>query len=199
MKRAGLIALVFVVILLVLSNYRHFSINYSRSEVEEEPTPQAAGVGSSFELPGLPTRLKIYSIGVDAIVQQVGLNKKGEMGIPTNYVDVAWYKEGPRPGAPGSAVIDGHLDCRNTKEAVFYDLEKLKDGDLVEVLDGKGKIFQFRVYDKKVYNYASSTPEVFTSDGSKMLLNLITCTGDWIAASKIYTQRVVIFTEMVKD
>ena len=78
MKRAGLIALVFVVILLVLSNYRHFSINYSRSEVEEEPAPQAAGVGSSFELPGLPTRLKIYSIGVDAIVQQVGLNKKGD-------------------------------------------------------------------------------------------------------------------------
>src|SRR3989344_3987381 len=197
MKRGVWLVIILSLLLMVL--FGAFSESITSVVKKEEPQPLQAGFGSSFELPGLPTQLKIYSIGVDAIVQQVGLNKKGEMGIPTNYVDVAWYKEGPRPGAPGSAVIDGHLDGRNTKEAVFYDLEKLKDGDLVEVLDDKGKIFQFRVYDKKVYNYASSTPEVFTSDGSKMLLNLITCTGDWIAASKIYTQRVVIFTEMVKD
>jgi len=195
MKRGVWLVIILSLLLVVLFGVFSESITVF---TKEEPQPLQSGFGSSFELPGLPTRLKIYSIGVDAIIQQVGLNKKGEVGIPNNYVDVAWYKEGPRPGAPGSAVIDGHLDGKNMKEAVFYDLEKLKVGDLVEVLDDQGKIFQFRVYDKKVYDYASSTPEVFTSDGSRFLLNLITCTGDWIQTQKIYNKRVVVFTEMVK-
>ena len=161
--------------------------------------PAPVGAGNSFEAPGTPARLIIPAIGVDANVQSVGLYWRGDgtMGIPTNFTDVAWYNLGPRPGMPGSAVIDGHFDGRNVKEAVFYNLGQLKTGDLVEVVDKAGKTFQFRVVATKSYDANASTADIFGGDTSKARLNLITCAGDWDKTQKTYNKRVVVFTELV--
>ncbi len=160
--------------------------------------PAAAGLGTSFAAPAKPVRLIIPAIGVDANIQSVGLfwNGDGSMGIPTNFTDVAWYNGGPRPGMPGSAVIDGHLDGKNVKEAVFYNLGNLKPGDLVEVADGAGKVWKFQVVRLATYDYNATTTNIFSSDASVVRLNLITCAGDWIKSQKLYDKRIVVFTEL---
>ena len=112
--------------------------------------------------------------------------------------DVAWYNGGPAPGAPGSAVINGHLDGKEVPQAVFYNLGKLKPGDLVEVEDKKGRVVQFRVTGTKLYDYDAPTAEIFAGDASKTQLNLITCTGDWLKTEKLYSKRIVVFTELVQ-
>lgn len=160
--------------------------------------PAVVGFGTSFEAPSEPVRLLISAIGVDANIQSVGVSSSGDMGIPTNFVDVAWFNEGPLPGMPGSAVIDGHLDGRKTPKAVFYNLGKLKKDDLVEVIDQKGKKLQFKVADTKIYNHDASTSDIFSGDTTKARLNLITCAGDWIKNKKLYNERVVVFTELIK-
>jgi hypothetical protein len=171
------------------------------SNIQSAPTatPPIIGLGSSFETPSRPVRLVIPAIGVDAAIQSVGLfwNGNGEMGIPTNFTDVAWYNGGPRPGMPGSAVIDGHLDGKNVKEAVFYDLGKLQPGDLVDVIDASGTMLQFRVVRLATYAYNATTTDIFSGDASKVDLNLITCAGDWLKSQKLYNERVVVFTELV--
>jgi LPXTG-site transpeptidase (sortase) family protein len=171
------------------------------SNTQSAPTTTipVIGLGSSFEMPGRPLRLVIPAIGVDATIQSVGLfwSGNGEMGIPTNFTDVAWYNGGPRPGAPGSAVIDGHLDGKNVKEAVFYNLGKLKPGDLVDVIDASGTTLQFQVIRLATYDYNATTTDIFSGDDSKARLNLITCAGDWIKSQNLYNQRVVVFTELV--
>lgn len=145
-------------------------------------------------------RLIIPKIGVNAKIQSVGLSDKGDgnMGIPTNFTDVAWYNLGPLPGEPGSAVIAGHVDGREVPRAVFYDISKLKAGDLLKVIDKEGKELEFKVLQTKIYNHNDSADEVFLSDTSKARLNLITCTGNWIESERIYDQRVVVFTELVE-
>ncbi len=162
-------------------------------------TSSPVGLGSSFEVPGAPIRLIIPAIGVDANIQSVGLawQGNGEMGIPTNFTDVGWYNGGPRPGEPGSAVIDGHLDGRNVKEAVFYKLGSLEAGDLVEVVDAAGKTWRFKVTDVKLYDYNAPTNDIFSSDTSTARLNLITCAGSWLKSARVYDKRVVVFTELV--
>jgi LPXTG-site transpeptidase (sortase) family protein len=160
-----------------------------------------AGQGSSVETSGNPVRLVIPAIGVDAAVQSVGLawQGTGNLGIPTNFTDVGWYNQGPAPGEPGSAVIDGHLDGHDVREAVFYNLDKLKVGDTVEVVDRAGKMLQFKVVDTKVYDYDAPTDEVFSGDSSKARLNLITCAGSWDKTQKLYNKRIVVFTELVGE
>jgi hypothetical protein len=163
--------------------------------------PLGSGSSIATTTPAKPARLIIPAIGVDAAIQSVGLfwNGDGEMGIPSNFTDVAWYNGGPRPGMPGNAVIDGHLDGRNVKEAVFYNLGKLKPGDLVEVVDQNGKTWQFQVVRLAMYDYNASTTDIFSGDLSQARLNLITCAGDWIKSQNLYNQRVVVFTQLVNQ
>lgn len=173
----------------------------SFAEIPEPAVETVATVvsGISFDMPDQPARLIIPAIGVNAIIQSVGLSAKndGAMGIPTNFTDVAWYNKGPLPGMPGSAVIAGHLDGKNVPKAVFYDLAKLKPGDLVSVVDKDGKTMEFRVTGSKTYDHNASSTEVFLGDNSKIRLNLITCAGDWVKSQKLYDERVVVFTELV--
>ena len=167
--------------------------------VSTSTAPQ--GIGTSFAQPAAAARLVIPAIGVDANIQSVGLSWRGDgtMGIPTNFTDVAWYNQGPKPGMPGIAVISGHVDGKDVQKAVFYDLEKLKLGDLVEVIDKKGTVLQFSVVESRTYNYDSPTADIFIGDSAKARINLITCSGDWNKEKKLYNQRIVVTAELVAE
>ncbi len=179
-----------------LAATKGFSMEAPISAVQPPATP---GIGSSFDTPSKPVRLIIPAIGVNANIQSVSIacQRNGEMGIPTNFTDVGWYNQGPLPGAPGSAVIDGHLDGKNVPQAVFYHLGDLKPGDVVEVVDKGGKTLQFRVTGSTLYDYNAPTSDIFSSNDTKAHLNLITCAGNWMKAQKLYNKRVVVFTELV--
>ena len=94
-------------------------------------------------------------------------------------------------------MIDGHLDGRNVRKAVFYNLGNLKPGDLVEVLDASGTPWRFQVTRLAAYAYNASTSDIFSGDTSIARLNLITCAGDWIKNKKLYNERMVVFTELI--
>ena len=172
---------------------------YTQEPTSSSTTPQ--GSGTSFTEPAMPARLIIKAIGVDAAIQSVGLSWKGDgaMGIPTNFTDAAWYNQGPRPGMPGIAVINGHVDGKDVEKAVFYNLGTLKPGDKVEVVDKKGNTAQFRVVGSKTYDYDSPTTDIFIGDSAKVQLNLITCSGDWNREKKTYQQRTVVTAELVTE
>lgn len=163
------------------------------------PPVAVDGLGTSFEKPGQPVRLTIPSIGVDADIESVGLSWRGngEMGVPTNFTDVGWYNGGVLPGMPGNAVIDGHLDGKDVPRAVFYDLDRLQPGDVVEVMDEEGNTLTFRVVRSALYDYDAPTADIFTGDASQARLNLITCAGDWDTTAKLYDKRIVVFTELI--
>jgi sortase (surface protein transpeptidase) len=183
----------------------------SRIVVVDVPGASAAP-GSSFQYSSLsepndkpkfsdavaaPDRLIIPKIGVDAHIKFVGLDANGDMATPGNPTDVAWYQPGPQPGMLGSAVIDGHLNTKYVKEAVFYNLNKLEPGDEVQVRNIDGQIIVFKVI--KVQEYAEDAPagEIFNKIGNVPYLNLISCAGDWDPVKKVYSSRIVVFTERV--
>jgi len=142
---------------------------------------------------GSPARLTISAINVNAAIQHVGVKSNGEMEVPSNTVDVGWFKLGPRPGEIGSAVISGHFDGKNGEDGVFTNLHKLKKGDKLYIEDDKGTAIAFVVREKRTYDpgYAE---EVFISSDSAHL-NLVTCDGVWDGNKKSYSKRLVVFTD----
>lgn len=68
----------------------------------------------------------------------MGVSSNGEMEIPKNIVDVGWFKLGSLPGTKGSAVIAGHFNGENGEDGVFYNLNKLIEGDKLLIEDDKG-------------------------------------------------------------
>lgn len=145
---------------------------------------------------GLPVRLKIPAINVDAVVESLGITSSGNMDTPKGPEDVAWYNLGDRPGEIGSAVIAGHYGTwKNGKKSVFDNLHKLKKGDKIYIEDEKGVTITFVVREIQSFKPNADASDVFSSDDEKAHLNLITCEGIWNKDSKSYSQRLVVFTD----
>jgi LPXTG-site transpeptidase (sortase) family protein len=144
---------------------------------------------------GLPFRLVIPKIKVDASIEYVGLTAQGTMAVPKGPTSTAWFDLGPRPGDDGSAVIAGHEGWKDGIGAVFDDLYKLQVGDVVYIKDKNGITTTFVV--RKIYTYDQNADasDVFGSNDGKAHLNLITCEGTWNAAQKSYSGRLVVFAD----
>lgn len=144
---------------------------------------------------GLPVRLKIPEISVDATVEYVGLTADGLMDVPKSPADVAWLNLGPRPGENGSAVIAGHYGIwKNGEGSVFDNLKKLSKGGKLYVEDDQGTTTTFVVRESRSYNPEEDASDVFSSSDRKSHLNLITCES-WDKVSESYSKRLVVFAD----
>ncbi|MDB5175144.1 MAG: peptidase family protein [Candidatus Saccharibacteria bacterium] len=143
---------------------------------------------------GLPSRLVIPKLQIDASVKYMGTTASGEMEVPTTIVDVGWYKYGALPGNTGTAVMAGHIDGPKGQPAIFANISKLQAGDTLSVVDSAGRATSFVVTGSKVYEQNEKPQEVFNSS-SGAHLNLITCAGDWDSSSRHFLERLVIFTD----
>lgn len=147
---------------------------------------------------GLPVRLEIPSIGVDSAIEDAFITPDGRMDVPSGSVNVAWFALGPHPGDVGSAVIGGHYGIDKGVKFVFYDLDKLKIGDTVNIVDDKGNKLAFVVRSIKSFDRNADAKTVFTSDDGLAHLNLITCEGIWNQVNGSYPQRLVVFTDALQ-
>lgn len=146
----------------------------------------------------IPVRLKIPRIGVNVNLEQVGLTPQGAVGVPKSQLNAAWFNLWPRPGEIGSAVIVGHYGVfKNGITTVFNNLSKLKIGDKIYVVDKAGTTTTFVVRKFQIYNSNEVATDVFSSSDGKSHLNLITCNGIWDKASKSYSKRLVIFSDLL--
>ena len=145
---------------------------------------------------GLPIRLEIPIIKVDAPVEYLGLTADGAMAAPIGGVNVAWFNLGPRPGEIGSAVVSGHYGTwKDGSGSVFDNLNKLKIGDKISVKDEKGNIANFVVRKIQKFDPNADATDIFSSSDGKSHLNLITCEGVWDGVGRTYSKRLVVFTD----
>lgn len=147
----------------------------------------------------LPVRLIIPAIGVTASIERVGISANGDLAVPTVHPwdGTGWYSLGPRPGERGSAVIDGHLDRPGGYPAIFWNLHKLSNGDLVMVSDRQGKTFRYRVFQVASYAPQNAPLQTIFGNNGGNYLNLITCAGDWIPSQHQTTLRLVVYTVLM--
>ncbi len=138
--------------------------------------------------------LIIPRIKVNAVIKDMGVTLKGAMAVPSNRIDVGWYSSGTRPGLTGSAVIGGH-NYWNNGTGVFKNLDKLQIGDAMTVIDAKGVSKTFVVRDMRTFDALDPDSGIFVSQNG-IHLNLITCSGTWNPATKSYTNRLVIYTDL---
>jgi Sortase domain len=181
------------------------SLPTSISEQAEPRAPSALNAATPTIIPvhmadaaANPLRLVIPSIGVNAFVEQLGIQANGDLATPTQHPwdDVGWYKLGPHPGERGSAVIDGHLDRPGGYQAVFWSLSDMRVGDEVLVMNSAGKTLHFRVTRMAFYApQEAPLQDIFGNDGG-IYLNLLTCAGDWIPSEHQTTLRLVVYTSL---
>ena len=172
------------------------SVSANVQSVDQQDVPEDLPVSPKTPTIVSSWRLHIPAINLDTAIEEVGLTPDGNMAVPNNYTNVGWFKQGPKIGQPGTAVLAGHLNRGKDKPAVFWDLQKLKAGDYIYIADDTKPKQRFRVTAIQNYDVADAPlDKIYTSkEGAK--LNLITCSGKWDKNLKDYTKRLVVFTEL---
>lgn len=162
-----------------------------------KPAVQTANVQDD-EQSITPESITIPSLDIDAPVKAFGLDKEGNMELPKNGKDVAWFSPGIRPGERGNAVLAGHVDDEK-QPAVFFDLKNIKKGDRI-ILKGKDdEELVFEVKDKQAYLKDDAPLRKIFGPGDHIGLNIITCTGYFDYDIHNYVERLVVYTELVTD
>lgn len=142
-----------------------------------------------------PVRFIIPKIDVNTTIESVTNDAKGNMDVPKDAANVAWYNPGAKPGQKGMAVLAGHFDDPTGAPAVFYNLDDLEPGDSLEVFD-ENKKYIFTVTHKEKYPVDEfPVPTVFGPSDTPML-NLITCEGTFSKSAATYSHRLVVFSEL---
>jgi hypothetical protein len=143
-----------------------------------------------------PTRITVRAIGVSARVVPLALNPDGTMQLPAGTVDAGWFRPGPEPGERGPAVIAGHVDSKSGP-GVFYNLGRLRRGNLIRIRRAGGSTVRFRVQGLERWPKTSfPTRRVFgRTRGST--LRLITCSGSFDSSTGHYTDNTIVYAARV--
>lgn len=183
------------------ASYPGSDISPSTSEPAAESAPESIPPNEVSLLEQLgsqpersPVRLRIQAIGVDASVAEHGVDRRtGQMDVPRNVNDVAWYKHGPAPGERGSAVLAAHVDLSSQGPGVFYNLRDLAPGDRVAVSYDDGSESWFVVEARTTYDKDELPLSTIFSRSGSPTLTLITCGGGFNASAQEYDSNVVVY------
>jgi LPXTG-site transpeptidase (sortase) family protein len=143
----------------------------------------------------VPTSLDVDAIGIAAApIDPVGIDPDGKMTVPVDVSRIGWYEYGPAPGdEEGSAVLTAHVDNREQGQGVFYHLDALDPGDMVEVGMSDGSTRSFTVEEtRQIPKVDVPAGDIFRRDGDPRLA-LITCGGEFDPSSRHYLDNIVVF------
>jgi sortase (surface protein transpeptidase) len=139
----------------------------------------------------VPVHIDIPGIGTHASVVPLGEEDDGTMAAPSDPDTVGWYQLGVGIGAPGNALLDGHVDWGG-RLRVFGLLRQLQPGDRLQIADADGNVLSYSVSWTRLYA-ADDAPldEIFAQTNDEEV-TLITCGGAFDPSIHMYVSRWVV-------
>lgn len=158
------------------------------------PPPSSTTTPATPTRVGRPTRLEIPAIGVRESLEARGLKSDGALDTP-DFGDAAWFDGGPRPGAPGGAVVVAHVHGPDGPD-VFWDLATLEPGDLVHIRTTTGRL-TFEVDALEDVPKEELPTERIWPQTDIPLLRLITCGGERLPQGG-YPDNTIVYAHLVR-
>lgn len=156
--------------------------------------PGAVSTPLAAEPVGRPSRVTIPAIDVSENLRGVGLQANGDMETP-DFGQAGWYELGPRPGAPGPAVIVAHVHGP-AGDDVFARLHQLRSGDLVRVRHADG-VATFVVQSVEQVRKERLPRRRIWNDTTRPVLRLVTCGGEPDPVTRVYPDNTIVFARSV--
>ena len=157
------------------------------------PRADAFHSARTFDLVAEPVRLRIPALGVDSPLERLDRLSDGTVAVPDSPTVAGWYRQGPRPGQPGPAVILGHVDSYRGP-GVFFRLGELSPGAVVDVDRADGTTAAFRVVDVSRVPKTSFPTDLVYAQSLDPSLQLVTCGGSFDYRARSYRDNVIVYT-----
>jgi LPXTG-site transpeptidase (sortase) family protein len=138
-----------------------------------------------------PVQLSIPDLEVDGPVLPAGVNGENELDVPPDARTLVWYRHGPSPGEPGSAVIAGHLNWQGVT-GLFANLASTPVGAAVTVTYDDGSQRAFTVTSVELVPKPDVSVNGVFARGGEQVLRLVTCGGEFDDSVNSYQSNVVV-------
>lgn len=163
-----------------------------------KPPKQVAKIEKALEKPPVLALADMYlvipKLYINAPIDPVGVTPSGEMATSPSLQRIAWYKDGAKPGSPGSAVFAGHYGGPQ-EVGIFRTLDKLLVGDSFEVRTSSGSTSRYKVYKAETYALKDVPLQELFNKNDGAYINLITCVGNWNNQTSTYDKRFVVYAK----
>lgn len=151
----------------------------------------------------VPVQLTIEALDARMPLQPTGLDDRGFMALPESPAMAGWYRFGPAPGSgAGAVVLAAHVDSRRLGRGPLARLERLGEGDVVEVVtstgrrddrqpDGATRRHRYRVVSVDRLDKSQVDLDDLFSRTGPARLHLVTCGGAFDASARRYEDNVI--------
>ena len=165
----------------------------------EESTPTTPAIPqftigqSPVRDPRVPVQIRIPALDQVAPINPAGVAANGDMEVPDNVTDVAWYKYGASPGEAGSAVLAAHVDLAGQGPGVFFELRELEPGSeiIIDFDDGSSETWLAEA--RTTYKKDDLPTEAIFSREGPPILTLVTCGGGFNEQIRRYDSNIVVY------
>lgn len=156
------------------------------------PAPAAATAGAPAE----PVSVSIPRIGAESNLIPLGLTPDGAMAVPDTAGQAGWYEHGPRPGAPGPAIVVGHVDYKG-EQGVFGRLTQLRVGDDILIGTADGTVLRYRTHRVQQVGKDDFPWDQVARDTPWPELRVVTCTGAFDRVARSYVDNLIVYARLV--
>ncbi|MDQ1674205.1 MAG: hypothetical protein QOC98_2767 [Frankiaceae bacterium] len=143
-----------------------------------------------------PTAISIPAIGVRSGLEHLGENPDHSIEVPHSFQSAGWFTDSVTPGQTGPMVILGHVDSRSGP-GVFFRLGDLRPGDLVTVPRADGQQVNYQITGVREYAKDAFPTLTVYANTPVPTIRLITCGGQFDAATGHYKSNVIAYGEAV--
>lgn len=168
------------------------SVGWAGAAVGAGPTRADVGASSaSTERIAAIAPLRVPKLGIrGASIIPIGIDAGGHLAVGPSVRSVYTWRNGVRPGQPGSAVIAGHTWSRGA--GVFDNLGSMKVRDHFSVGPSRFKVTRV----ERVKSMSARRVRALFSDRGPARVVLITC-GDRSSATGVYASRILVHAKKV--
>ena len=161
----------------------------------EDPVPDSV-ISSYSVAPDVPKYISIPKIKISKTrILRMGIDNGGSIKTPRNVWDTGWYEGSSKPSeATGAALIVGHVSGP-TNGGIFYNLYRLANGDEINVTQGDGTTFTYKVVSKEEVpvDEINMNNYLVSKNIDKAGLTLMTCTGEFNPKTQTFDKRLAVF------
>lgn len=171
-------------------------------DAHERPVPRGFNPGDLAQVEGArPVAIEVAAAGVAAEIETINIID-GVMQDPTDPLLVSWYEESAKLGEIGNVLFAGHVNWYSIGAAVFFNLEDLAEDDEIVATGEDGELYRYAVQWNETVELATLTPErleELVGQTKHQSVTLITCGGEFDAATGHYLSRTVVRGKRLRD
>ena len=144
--------------------------------------------------PFVPLRIRVPDRPLDATVLPVGVERGGQLAVPSDPGTVGWWTGGSLPGSgSGSVVLVGHVDAVGGVEGALAMARRWQPGERI-VLGGAGdRLARYAVVARRQYAKNDLPAREVFGQGAAPRLVLVTCGGPFDGATRHYRDNLVVY------